>query len=418
MILILVSGILLGSSARWLVVEKGRVSGPVVETSVARPARVPSEVVPHPAVVKPIEEIVVIKDGGAPVIAPAGLAVEAVPQKRGVSEPQVPLNSQAAPLFLGPAELEPNAGGSEETAQETLDASVTVNEGEVSRKEKVVPPNEKRGPEVTPGVARQESPVTKPEHELKALPETIEFSEEDLKKIGRRIWQSECAGTVEGLTSWNEGEAFASLGIGHFLWFPEGSDAIFDESFRTLLDFVVARGRGAEIPDWIRHGGDPKEWPPCPWADRREFLAEFNGQRMEELRSYLEGSVSLQAEFLVARFRSAFPKVLTEAGAGAEAVEKRFGELSRSPEGAFAMIDYVNFKGEGTKKEERYAGEGWGLLQVLQNMDPDQSAGELPVVEFSRAADRVLTKRTKNNAPDSRWLPGWRNRVAGYKEPF
>ena len=43
-----------------------------------------------------------------------------------------------------------------------------------------------------------------------------------MDRVGRRIWQNECAGTVAGLTSWNGGEDFASLGVGHFIWYPAG----------------------------------------------------------------------------------------------------------------------------------------------------------------------------------------------------
>ena len=44
----------------------------------------------------------------------------------------------------------------------------------------------------------------------------------ELDRIGKRIWQNECGGTADGLTSWNAGENFASLGIGHFIWYPKG----------------------------------------------------------------------------------------------------------------------------------------------------------------------------------------------------
>jgi hypothetical protein len=75
-------------------------------------------------------------------------------------------------------------------------------------------------------------------------------------------------------------------------------------------------------------------------------------------------------------------------------------------------VDYVNFKGEGTLETERYKGEGWGLLQVLETM------GEGPALqEFSRAADKVLTRRVQNSPPErgeQRWLAGWRSRVRSY----
>ena len=44
----------------------------------------------------------------------------------------------------------------------------------------------------------------------------------NVQELGQRIWKNECAGSVQGLVSWNEGEAFPSLGIGHFIWYPAG----------------------------------------------------------------------------------------------------------------------------------------------------------------------------------------------------
>ena len=38
--------------------------------------------------------------------------------------------------------------------------------------------------------------------------------------IGRRVWENESGGTLQGLTHWGYGEEFASLGIGHFIWYP------------------------------------------------------------------------------------------------------------------------------------------------------------------------------------------------------
>ena len=49
-----------------------------------------------------------------------------------------------------------------------------------------------------------------------------------------------------GLTSWNQGEDFASLGIGHFIWYPKGRRGPFEESFPKLVSFVSKRG--ANLP--------------------------------------------------------------------------------------------------------------------------------------------------------------------------
>ena len=69
-----------------------------------------------------------------------------------------------------------------------------------------------------------------------------------------------------------------------------------------------------------------------------------------------------------------------------ERIRENFQRLAASGAGTFALIDYVNFKGEGTKAEERYKGEGWGMLQVLENM----SEGEKPVSAFAKSAAEAI----------------------------
>src|SRR5207302_9486803 len=63
----------------------------------------------------------------------------------------------------------------------------------------------------------------------------VRLSEKEAAEIGRKVWRNECAGTVEGLTSWNAGQNFASLGIGHVIWDPKGVEGPFEESFPKLL---------------------------------------------------------------------------------------------------------------------------------------------------------------------------------------
>jgi hypothetical protein len=76
----------------------------------------------------------------------------------------------------------------------------------------------------------------------------------------------------------------------------------------------------------------------------------------------------------------------------------------------------VNFKGEGVLATERYAGQGWGLLQVLEGMS-QESSGPEAVKNFAESAKKVLTTRVRNSPParnESRWLPGWLNRINTY----
>ena len=229
----------------------------------------------------------------------------------------------------------------------------------------------------------------------------------ELDVIGHRVWQNECSGTREGLTSWNTGENFASLGIGHFIWYPKGQNGPFEESFPKLVSFLAAQG--ADLPGWVKGGG------PCPWNTRQEFQAAKSEPRMQELRDLLARTVRLQSKFLVQRLDTAVPKLAAGApAADRENVRHQIDRLKQSGAGTYAMIDYINFKGDGLLATERYKGEGWGLLQVLQEM---HGSGPGAAKEFGDAAAKVLTRRVQNSPAgrnEQQWLPGWKNRVHSY----
>jgi hypothetical protein len=247
-----------------------------------------------------------------------------------------------------------------------------------------------------------------------ALPQTllaISLTHSEALAIGKKIWQNECNGTIAGLTSWNEGENFASLGIGHFIWYPKGQRGPFEESFPTLVSFIAKRG--AKLPGLLLGIGER----PCPWNSRAEFLHAQNTSEMKQLRQFLADTLDLQAEFLISRLQNAPPKMLAEAAPSDRAnVQQQFERLASTPQGCYALVDYVNFKGEGVLHSERYQGQGWGLLQVLENMH-GTSPGAAAVDEFARSAKAILTRRVQN-APaerrESRWLSGWLQRVNSY----
>lgn len=230
-----------------------------------------------------------------------------------------------------------------------------------------------------------------------------------MDRVGQRIWQNECGGTLAGLTSWNGGEGFASLGIGHFIWYPQGYNDRFSESFPPLMSFLEARG--IATPAWARGA--------CPWPTKAAFDADRNGERQKQLRTLLSNTVRQQTEFIIIRMEAALPKMLAQSKKPAR-VQQAFEGLKQTPEGTFCLIDYVNFKGEGTSPTERYHNEGWGLLQVLEDMPQTKTTSQLPG-EFAAAAKRVLSRRVENAPPDrreQRWLAGWHNRCDSYRRPL
>lgn len=241
--------------------------------------------------------------------------------------------------------------------------------------------------------------------------ESIQLSSEQALSLGKKIWKNECEGTIDGLTSWNKGEDFASLGIGHFIWYTAEKPGPFEESFPLLLKFL--QQRGVKLPEWL----SPDKH--CPWPDRETFEKEHHSPRQDELRKILVETISLQAEFTALRMEQALPKILATLPENERpAVQAQFYRVAHSPNGMYALIDYVNFKGEGILPTERYNGQGWGLLEVLQEMKGSGSGIEA-VKEFANAADKMLTRRVKNSPParnEAQWLPGWRNRLKTYWE--
>ena len=231
-----------------------------------------------------------------------------------------------------------------------------------------------------------------------------------LRWLGNRIYQNECAMQTACLTAWNSGEDFPSMGIGHFIWFQAGQEEIFEESFPRLLRFLD--GQGVDLPEWLHGTGFAS-----PWPDRESFLADHDGARLTALRELLLNTLDLQTAFIVRRFEQALDAlVATSPASQQEALEGKIEAIANAspPHGLYALIDYVNFKGTGLSEQERYRGQGWGLLQVLENMPADSAQ---PLSDFVTSAATMLETRVRN-APaerdEQRWLRGWHVRLNTY----
>lgn len=235
------------------------------------------------------------------------------------------------------------------------------------------------------------------------------LNDSQLQWLGGRVFASECNARYTCLTSWNEGETFPSLGIGHFIWYRAGQQEVFEETFPALLHWM--QQSGADLPDWLSAQPDPDS----PWNSREQFLAEIDSERTTELRQFLADTQALQVAFIVHRLQHKSSDILA-ASTGAlnpAQLEERFFAIANSapPYGVYALIDYLHFKGSGLNPEERYNAAGWGLLHVLESMQDNTLHG------FVTAAEQVLERRVLN-APaarnEQRWLTGWTRRVRGY----
>jgi len=228
--------------------------------------------------------------------------------------------------------------------------------------------------------------------------------------IADLIYANECNRNPDCLVAWNDGENFASMGIGHFIWFPQGSKAPFQESFPDLLLWFQAKG--VVLPTWLEVNS------PCPWQNQAEFNHPNSQAYIQDLTKLLKQTKLQQASFIMNRLQQSLPKIL---GSFPDAVEKahlqhQFERVAASPAGWYVLADYVNFKGEGINPKERYHQQGWGLAQVLLHMQ-GASAGRVAIQDFADAAAYMLQRRvalSPSARNEKRWLAGWNKRLQTY----
>lgn len=238
------------------------------------------------------------------------------------------------------------------------------------------------------------------------------YNQQELQWAAHRLFLNETGGDPRKLISWNENENFLSLGIGHFIWYPHQQNSRFTETFPSLLNYIQARG--IPLPAWLQN----RPHKGAPWSNKAAFLQAQNDRQVHELYQFLERTKPLQAEFIAKRLQQSLPKMLQSVPAQQRSlIQRNYQTLMQTPRGLYVLLDYVNFKGEGINPQERYQGQGWGLAQVLQQMQPSP-AGAVALDSFARAADDVLVQRVANAPNDSheaRWLHGWQKRVMTYR---
>ena len=295
---------------------------------------------------------------------------------------------------------------------------------QASRTQKSEPETVLRQPEVqkpAPEAAVQMPEARKSSHEAKDLPVPQFVLPGDLaKKIGQKIWLNESGGKIDAITSWSANEEFASLGIGHFIWFPVGKWLPFEESFPALLEFM--RKKNVRLPAWL----DQPQIPANPWTSRAEFRKNANSPQMKELKQFLLDTVAEQTQFMVERAQGAMEKILktTPDGAEREHIVIQFTRVIRASENFYPLIDYINFKGEGTNPNEAAVNsetgrrQGWGLKQVLLRMNGVTGDPKAVRAEFADAAQFVLQQRVRNLPSNRVFEAGWLRRIATYHRPI
>lgn len=250
--------------------------------------------------------------------------------------------------------------------------------------------------------------------EPKKSTDVVQFGSDRLALIGQKIYNNETGGDVKNLIFWSTNEGFASLGVGHFIWYPEGKAQRFKQTFPDLIRYL--QSNGTLIPEWLLQQIEIG----ALWNNREHLEQSRQGETFQALQKLLISTSGLQVSFLFQRLDKALPRILAASNPdNHELITRRFNRLKSTPGGQYPLVDYVNFKGEGSVPEEGYKGEGWGLLQVLEAME-DTPVGSEALKAFATAADVVLTRRVNNSPPErneQRWLPGWRVRLMTYFQP-
>lgn len=243
---------------------------------------------------------------------------------------------------------------------------------------------------------------------------SVELPLAELQWVGDRVYQNECASDPKYLSYWGKGEEFPSFGIGHFIWYVDGKEGPYQQTFPQMLAFV---SQYSTPPKWLN------ELKPfySPWKNKTQFDQAWSSSKMTELRQWLLKTKAWQAEFIVQQFNHRFNAAVQKLSTDAEYYQLLVQRLLQFKQGRFALIDYANFKGIGNDKEQ-YQGQQWGLLSVLKTMDI--SKGQLIHLTekqlmntFKKAAKSRLLLRTQlapKQRNEQRWLAGWYKRIERY----
>lgn len=225
----------------------------------------------------------------------------------------------------------------------------------------------------------------------------LRMSQADKLMFKKGVFYNEARGRYELLTHWNGGEEFPSLGLGHFLWYPEGYQGKNPDDFPAVLQFLAAKG--VELPDWMKPGSR------APWPNRNAFCSDFYSRRMIDLRYILVTTLDYQTEFLLERGNRSLSAMLARVPENERPdIEKQFKRVTSTPVGIYAVFDLVNFKGESR------------LLQALKGMSQATPSAS-PIKDFADAAQIVLDKILEDKDPDyvARWKPNWKQHVDTYR---
>ncbi len=233
-----------------------------------------------------------------------------------------------------------------------------------------------------------------------------------LNAIADQIFKNETGGNLKYIMYWSPNENFASLGYGHFIWYPANQPVVYDQTFPEMIQYYI--DNKVDIPQWLKEQKDKG----LPWANKQVFDNAKGTPKYEQLKTLLINTKQLQTKFFFDRVVDAIPEIVKYVPKDKrDYIKNNYNAIANTHGGWYPLIDYINFKGKGIKETEKYNNQGWGLLQVLQTMRPVQK-GPQALKEFANAAKVVLENRVKNKPSEKHFLRGWIKRVNTYATPI
>ncbi len=225
-----------------------------------------------------------------------------------------------------------------------------------------------------------------------------------LDKLGEVLYKNEANCKMQNLTYWSHKEGFPSLGLPHAIWYGKTSPKIYQEQFPELIRYIRKNLK--------YHEKVQLSWPTllksenigaAPWENPSQFAkiqttsleieASLDSAQLSdiqknkyplynqayqlfELRHFLANPIvlRLQARFVVEKTFHSLHKIISAAhlqsAAQGQKIYLQIQELLSTQEGVLAIVDYLNFKGDGLKSSEHtpLGDYSWGLITVLELM--------------------------------------------------
>lgn len=239
------------------------------------------------------------------------------------------------------------------------------------------------------------------------------FSKAEIARVTANLLNNETGCKAGNMMEWDSkaGEFFPSIGLPHVVGFPVGARKVVDESFPRFWQYLQQNYKGTTRWPDLKLVGES-----VPWKTKKEFETD---PVVKDLNRFLldPDVMELQGQFAVQRATSSIGAILAANSLDPNPRVRtgelcsRFKNLLKTPQGLQAIVDYVNWKGEGIHYSEQTDTKHirWGLKQVLENIgtvDPKNAH-----LQFADAASRALAERSSDDSRIKKSMPGLQSRI-------